>query len=68
MALGDVLGSLAPTSKRAKSENPKKYVAFTGEEWKALEAAAGHKLEVSVVKSLIEGIFQGSLDVRTAKR
>jgi hypothetical protein len=67
MALGDVLSSLKPEHKRAKSENPKKYVMFTGDEWKTLEAAAGQTLEVSYVKALVQGIFDGKFNVSHKK-
>lgn len=67
MALAEVMAGLAPTAKRGKSENPKKYVQFTGDEWKALEKGNGAPLEPSHVKALLQGIFSGAVRVSNAK-
>ena len=63
MALADVMAGIAPEKKRSKSENPKKYVQFTGEEWKELEKGNGGPLEPSHVKARLQGIFAGKVNV-----
>ena len=67
MPLVDVMNSLETKSKRAKSENPKKYVQFTGDEWKELEAGNGSSLEPAHVKALLQGIFSGRVNVSQKK-
>ena len=67
MALADVMAGLGTEKKRGKSENPKKYVQFTGDEWKALEKGNGAPLEPAQVKALIQGIFSGAVNVTQKK-
>ena len=66
--LADILAAVKPSPK--EGETPKvqrKYVQFTLEEWTAMEANAGAKLETSDVKAIVQGIFSGKVSINVAK-
>ncbi len=66
MALADVLGEVSAEKKEKKAAD-KKYVTFTIEEWRALEAKQGKEINPMDVKKIIIGIFEGRFNVSVVK-
>jgi hypothetical protein len=66
MALFDVLNEVS-AEKKAKKPADKKYVTFTLEEWKNLEAKQGKEINPMDVKQIIIGIFEGRFNVSVVK-
>lgn len=67
MALIDVLSEVT-AEKKEKKQADKKYVTFTIEEWKALEAKQGKEINPLDVKKIIIGIFEGRFSVSVVKK
>lgn len=67
MALIDVLSEVT-AEKKEKKQADKKYVTFTIEEWKALEAKQGKGINPLDVKKIIIGIFEGRFSVSVVKK
>jgi hypothetical protein len=66
--LKDLIAGLKPEKEAKEPKNQRKYVQFTLDEWKAMEAGAGGALETSDVKALIQGIFAGKVNLVAGKK
>lgn len=67
MALGDVFADLS-VDKPAKKGADKKYVSFSLEEWKALEAKQGAEINPVDIKKMVIGIFSGKYSISVVKK
>ena len=67
MAIGDVL-AVVRADKPEKKAADKKYVTFTGEEWREMEKVYGKTIEPADVKAIITGIFTNVFNVSVAKK
>jgi hypothetical protein len=67
MALIDVLSDVTADKKEKKAAD-KKYVTFTSEEWKGMEAKQGKEINPTDVKKIVLGIFEGRYSVSVAKK
>ena len=66
MALFDVLSEVRADEKPKKGAD-KKYVTFSMDEWKVMEAAHGKEINPTDVKKIITGIFGGKFNVSVVK-
>lgn len=67
MDLKSLLAGIRPEEARKEPKVQRKYVQFSLEEWRQLEAGAGGPLETSDVKALIQGIFAGKVNISIPK-
>lgn len=66
MALLDVLAD-ARADEKPKKGADKKYVTFSIDEWKTMEATHGKEINPADVKKIVMGIFGGKYTVSVAK-
>lgn len=64
--ISDVLAAVAEPKKESSAPK-KKYIQFSLEEWERMEKNANQKLEVSEVKAIISGVFNGKVNLSVPK-
>jgi len=67
MAIGDVFADLSVEKKEKKAAD-KKYVSFSLEEWRKLEAKQGAEINPVDIKKMVIGIFEGKYSISVVKK
>lgn len=62
MGLGDVFAAIS-AEKKESAEPKKKNVSFDIEEWNAMEAKHGKRIEPAQIKALVLGVFDGRFTI-----